>query len=162
MNVRPITLREAQAEARFMAKVSPEPMSGCWLWAGGMISTGYGQFKMPPRDSSPMLAHRLAWLWWRGDIAPGLFVCHKCDNRACVNPDHLFLGTNSENVADMLSKGRSLRGEAHPHSKLKAVDVLEIRRAAGDGVPHDAIAERFGIHDTHVADIVKRKRWGHL
>ena len=87
----------------FWSKISPEPNSGCWLWAGHIKPNGYGEQRVKGRL---YLAHRLSWFLHFGDIPPGLLVCHRCDNRACVCPTHLILGSHQDNHDDMTKKGR--------------------------------------------------------
>ncbi len=82
----------------------PEPNSGCWLWLGQVSRIGYGQIMLSPGQRKTK-AHRAAWEAYRGPIGD-LYVLHQCDNRSCVNPDHLFLGTRSDNMLDMYAKGR--------------------------------------------------------
>ena len=94
--------------ANFWDKVQPEPNSGCYLWLGAVSSAGYG---LQWHEGKCWQAHRLAYLKTFGELPSHLFVCHKCDNRLCVRPEHLFLGTNMDNLNDAISKGRLKRTE---------------------------------------------------
>lgn len=89
---------------RFHANYIPEPMSGCWLWVGGTNGKGYGQLWIDGEPS--IMAHRLSWELHNGPIPKGMLVCHKCDTPPCVNPDHLFIGTDKDNIQDCIKKGR--------------------------------------------------------
>lgn len=170
---------------RFMQMVSPEPNSGCWLWTGHIIpSSSYGQ---SPRgsfgvgESKAAYAHRVSYVLHKGPIPEGMLVCHKCDTPLCVNPDHLWLGTNEENLADMNRKGRNgasrypekyraigrrlaanktvERGEAHASSKLTDAQVLAIR---ADRRRNPAIAAQLGVHRSTIGQIKRGRTWRHL
>lgn len=157
MGPKPIPLRE-----RFEAYVMPEPNSGCWLWIGSLHNAGYGQLRvgrMVDGSRKIEVTHRISWQLYRGPIPGTLCVLHKCDNRVCVNPEHLFLGTKGDNHADMRRKKRHLFGERHPGSKLTSADVMAIRESTESGL---VIADRYGISDSHVSDIRNRKKWVHL
>lgn len=152
---------------RFMGKVSPEPMSGCWLWTGAPSDdtpTGqYGRFRVHGVQER---AHRVSWLLHKGDIPDGLHVLHRCDNPACVRPDHLFLGTNQDNVADRVAKGRSANmphpGEAHPMRKLDEASIRSIRELYRAGERQSDLARAFGIDRSTVCEIVNRRKWRHV
>lgn len=148
---------------RFEDKFIPEPNSGCWLWIANAFPSGYGQIKA---KGKPRLAHRVSWELYNGPIPEhdsyhGICVCHKCDNPSCVNPDHLFLGTQSDNVADQVKKGRTNppKGESQVNAKLTEADVLAIR---ADPRTYREIAPDYGITHPHVSDIKNRKRWRHI
>lgn len=132
---------------------------GCWEWCGYADPGGYGRISIGKHRPH---THRVMWEVCFGDIPPGLFVCHKCDNRRCVRPDHLFLGTPHDNAQDMVQKGRSQKGESHARSKLTASDILEIRRLVDAGEYKTVIGERFGIHNTTVGQIARKERWSHV
>ncbi len=126
----------------------------CWLWTGAVNrgAGGYGWFAM---QGGQTLAHRASWLLHNGPIAPGLHVLHRCDVRLCVNPAHLFLGTNADNVADKVAKGRTARGESHA-TRLAPSDIREIRAATGT---IRQIGARFGVAYSHVARIRRGEIW---
>src|SRR5436190_17812213 len=129
----------------------------CWLWTGTLDRNGYGRFGIDGRQPA---AHRVSWRLHRGEIPVGLYVCHHCDVPGCVNPEHLFLGTQTDNMRDRTRKGRTARGERQGHSKLRTDDVLEIRRLTGSS--QREIARRFGISQSMVSDIVSRRKWCHV
>jgi hypothetical protein len=130
----------------------------CWLWTASKNKLGYGTQKLMP---DVFLAHRVSWLINKGQIPVGLCVLHRCDVPACVNPDHLFLGTNKDNVDDKMKKRRhnSGKGEHHGVSKLKNEQVLEIRKMFASGTPRQVIANKFSITWENVHSIVTRKTW---
>ena len=131
---------------------------GCWEWQGERLACGYGRLRVGRKK---VLAHRFAYELLRGPIPTGLFVCHHCDNRPCVNPDHLFLGTAADNARDMTAKGRHapMGGFNHPNAKLTAEEILEVVRLRKAGVRRQAVAERYGISLQTVSLITCGKRW---
>lgn len=146
-------------QERFDAYVVPEPMTGCWLWAGPNDSYGYGQLGVNGRL---VLAHRLSWFLAYGVMPPKLVcVLHRCDNPAFVNPKHLFLGSQKENIYDMCKKRRQWipAGGQNPKAKLTDVEVLAIRvdtRKSGQ------IARAYGITTSTVREIKTLRTWRHI
>lgn len=128
---------------RFLSKV--DKTTDCWLWTGYRCSQGYGRFWW---KGTMKLAHRVSYELFVAPVGD-LCVCHRCDNPRCVNPDHLFLGTKAENVADMDGKGRRrpARGFALPHTKLSPEDRKKIRQEVG---PQREVARMYGVSQTTV------------
>jgi len=137
---------------RFWAKVNTS--GECWQWTGSVRTTGYGQFGWP--DGSPRQAHRVAWELTYGEIPDDLFVCHHCDNKLCVNPDHLFLGTQLDNMRDMRSKGRAAVLERHPMARLTWVQIDRIRQ---DHRTQSVIAADYGVSQTLIGKIKRGLVW---
>jgi len=131
------------------------------LWKGAVEPNGYGRFYLSDRINRR--AHRVAWTLFRGEIPPGLFVCHHCDVHGCVNPDHLFLGTHAENQADRKRKGRGVRGERCWNAKLQAGQVRVIKALLAQGVvTQAAIARRFGVAASTISGIQRGESWRHV
>ena len=138
---------------RFWPKVSKS--DGCWLWVGGNDCYGYGTIKNQTfhpdfSKSQSLKAHRVSYELHYGAIEIGMSVLHKSDVRLCVNPDHLFLGTSSDNVADMVSKGRQKTGEQLPFTKLKSSDVREIRSS---NEVQQVLADRYGVAQSAISNV---------
>ena len=134
---------------------------GCWDWKGAIQSNGYGRIGV--RGGTDYV-HRVMVraLGWK--LEPGLDVCHRCDNRRCVNPAHLFVGTRAENIRDATAKGRMkalpvCSGENNPNSKLTASDVQEIRRRRKAGEKLAALATAFGVTESTISLIINGKTW---
>lgn len=136
-----------------------DPNSGCHVWNGGKVK-GYGNVHRS-RKHRHVYAHRLSWELNRGMIPQGLCVLHKCDNRPCVNPDHLFLGTYRDNNYDARIKGRHSgpKGETHPYAKLSERDVIEIRASAERTVD---LALKYGVVARTIWAIQSKRTWKHL
>lgn len=140
-----------------MAHYTPVPESGCWLWDGAVSTNGYGRFKVG-KDRAVKYAHRMFYEAAHGAIPDGMSVCHKCDTPLCVNPAHLFLGTQPDNLADMRRKGRQVSGDRHPGAKVCA-DIAEKIRAMAGEMSQSAIGRLFGVSQTTVCQILSGQRW---
>jgi HNH endonuclease len=174
-------------EERFWAHV--EKTETCWLWTGARHTNGYGAFAMQTGKlvHKNMVAHRMAYELTYGAILPGLFCCHHCDNRPCVRPDHLFLGTATDNMQDMVRKRRHgsmvhpervprgalhpsktrpelrPRGEGHPRARLTEVQVREIRRLyAEEQATQWGLARTFGVSRSVIQRVLARTSWAHV
>jgi len=165
-----LAFADTKFDKRFWAKVSIAD-NGCWVWTASLSAVGYGQIAMP---GGPGLAHRLVFALANGPIPAGMFVCHRCDNRACCRPDHLFLGTPADNSHDMVRKGRSTKGrpqnpashkvgELHGRARLTSVQVQQIReRYAKGDITQEELAAEYGVSGPHVSGIVTGRFWKHL
>ena len=136
--------------------------NGCWNYLGSKDKDGYGVFGHT--RNKQIRAHRASYEYFIGKIEEGLFVCHKCDNPSCINPNHLFAGTPKENAEDMSRKKRSRdqRGIKHNLAKLSEEDVLLIRQMRADGGSLKFIAKQFDICFQQVSSISKRVSWTHI
>lgn len=138
---------------RFMAKVEPELNSGCWLWAGGLTSDGYG---VAQHRKKSLLAHRVSYELFNGSAPSRALVCHRCDIRSCVNPVHLFVGTQADNMADMRLKGRASRkhGSQNGRAVLNEVAAREVSDLLKTGAfSAREIARSYGVSDSTVSRI---------
>jgi hypothetical protein len=137
---------------RFLEKVEVKP-SGCHEWSGCLMPNGYGQFHL---NGKTAYAHRVAYEIANGPFPKEAFVMHSCDNRKCVNPAHLSLGTFDLNIADMVDKGRQAHGVKNPHAKLTPDQVRRIRSAVGT---HKEIGAQFGVSQPLVTMIRSGRIW---
>ena len=144
-------------QARLEKESRLDPATGCLLWEGTKGKDGYGRLCLSKRKRR--LTHRLAWESIFGPIPDGLCILHHCDTPACINPYHLFPGTQLDNVVDRNAKGRTSCGEARPEAKLTNAEVLAIRvDTRRDGI----IAKEYGISSVLVSHIQCRRKWKHL
>lgn len=136
----------------------PVPEAGCWLWTGGLCGPmGYGSFTV--RTGVSRAAHRVSWEVHRGEIPAGMFVCHRCDTPSCINPDHLFLGTHADNMADCVAKGRHAIGSDAGGAKLTEAQVELIRQSSEPG---PKLATEYGVSNSTISCIRTGKLWAHV
>lgn len=145
-------------DERFWSKVDVRGRDECWPWIASFDLRGYGQFYWRGRLRR---AHRVSWQLAHSEITSDVLVCHHCDNPACVNPKHLFLGTHRDNVQDMIRKGRNVihgqKGESNGHCKLTDAQVLEIRkRYSRGGIRQVDLAQEYGVAQAYVSALVRR------
>lgn len=144
---------------KFWSHVKIEGPDDCWLWTGCLLGGGYGGFRVKAKT---VRAHRQSWILTHGEIPDGLYVLHKCDNRKCVNPDHLFLGTQQDNMDDMTLKGRQAKGESNGEAKLTAAQITQIRHYHKCGNSQRTIARLFGVNQRTIGGVIRHETWGHV
>ena len=152
------TMARALYSERFEDCISPEPNSGCWLWDGGRSKGQRGYYRID-FNGRTMLVHRFAYERYRGPVPSGLIVCHHCDVRCCVNPDHLFLGEPVDNTADMIRKGRMPRGERRGHAKLTDEQAAAIKASP---LSSRLIAAQYGVGSSTIRKLRRGKTWTHI
>jgi len=151
--------KPAPINQRFWSKVDMSNPFGCWPWLGYRYN-GYGRFNYEGRSTK---AHRVAWFLRHGFVSSDKHICHRCDNPACCNPDHMFLGNAWANAQDRTRKGRSKGGsqpgERHPQAKLTWSTVRTIRRLFNEGAAMPALAREYGVSKENVRLIVRNQGW---
>ena len=146
-----VDLNKSELE-RFWSRVNKPDKESCWNWNGEFYHDGYGKISL---RNKKFAAHRMSYSLNFGCVPAGLFVCHKCDNKACVNPNHLFLGTHEDNMRDMRNKGRRKEGRA----KVTPEQVIEIRKKWQEGFSTAQIAKSYGVRTALILRVVKFRTW---
>ncbi len=148
----------ASVKERLLSKT--DITDNCWLFMGAFDEKGYGHI----RDGSVKKAHRVSWEVHVGPIPQNLFVLHKCDKRNCVNPAHLYLGTQLDNMKDRDIRGRraSTKGSNHPGAVLSDIQVLAIRQSLHEGINIDDLAIKYKVTKWCILDIKNRRSWSHI
>lgn len=159
-------MRVRNLEERFWPKVDRPSTDNCWPWLGFVDGAGYGRFRIGGQAGKSERASRVMWTLVFGPIPEGQCVCHRCDNPRCVNPDHLFLGSHAENMADMARKGRAgprkNPGERASRAKFTNAEAAAMREAYEAGESTNSIARRLGLNRSTVYYIVSGRRYGCL
>lgn len=152
----PLATKYCSVKCQLLARKVEE--GECWVWPGLINANGYGRIQV---GAKRLAVHRLAYEAFCGPITDGLHVCHRCDNRPCWNPEHLFLGTRSDNIRDAVSKGRwvTQRGEKHKRAVATADLVRKIRASP---LGKTLAAREFGVSRTQIARIRRRESWKHV
>lgn len=148
-------MNREEAVKRFENKFKKDPF-GCWEWQAAKHPKGYGNFSLDGRVTG---SHRAAFRLYVGEIPEGMCVCHRCDNPGCVNPSHLFLGTNTENTHDRDNKGRGSYGEKRPNAKLTEQKVNEIKGKWLGGETMTGIGKEYGVSRQTISTIIHCKKW---
>lgn len=146
---------------RFESKFIRGSPDACWNWVGTFFNTGYGAFWLNGQNRS---APRVSYEQANGSIEDGSFVLHKCDNRACVNPRHLYLGDAAQNATDRTERDRHWvpLGEASPHAKLTEADVKQIIERRRNGETYVALGEAYRVHSETIRQIFRGRSWKHV
>lgn len=174
--------KQCSEQCRLLSRIKIE--NGCWIYTGPTNWHGYGKTTFKGKTER---VHRISYLIFKGPLKKGKIVCHSCDNKLCINPEHLWLGTYKENMQDALKKGRmkkpflgkkhtqetltlmqknrrkpDKRGEKHHRNKLKNEDVFEIRKMLQDGFTQSEIADKYKVDSSTISNIKSGKRWSHI
>ena len=147
---------------RFWKKVDIRENDKCWNWAASCRKDGYGQITRGRRNQANLSSHRVSWEIHFGEIPKDMHVLHKCDNKRCVNPHHLFLGTNADNMKDKKVKGIQMKGENVPSSKLTGVDVKEIRslyKPWDRSCSLSILAKKYGVSVGCIYGVITKRTW---
>lgn len=150
------SVKHCSIKCRLMDAIEVDPDTDCWNWQGTRQWSGHGEIHYEGKTSR---AHRVSYRAFKGEIPDGMAVCHSCDNPACINPDHLWLGSQAENLADMREKGRGTEGQTHPNAKLTEAAVREIR--ASKETSH-ALGRKYGVSHSLIVNVRQRKAWRHV
>ena len=151
-------MEDDEYKKRFWTKVDIKDKEDCWEWQGAIQSKGYGSVGISKGKTA--LAHRIAFEITYGEIPNGLMVLHTCDDRSCVNPNHLYLGTHQDNMKDMVTRDRQARGERNGRSKLTIEEVENIRRIYGMGNhTQQQVAYQFGVSISSIRKILSEEYW---
>lgn len=150
---------QVDAIKQFWSYVNITDLISCWEWHGLKTDFGHGRLCV---DYKIVRAHRFAWELYYGKIPDGLQINHKCNNPPCVNIAHLYLGTQQDNMDDMVKANRSLNGEQNPIAKLTDAQVLEILELLKTNMTHKEIAKRFSVTRPNITSINRGKTWRHL
>lgn len=153
-------MRAKDPTENFYSKIMVDPNSGCWLWTAALDVGGYGVFGIGQKLAR---AHRFAWEMISGPIPSGLCALHKCDIRACCNPDHIFIGTRQDNSTDMVLKGRHrpvfIKGEDSASARLNTEQVLAIR---ADRRSAEKLSPVYGVCPSTIRAVRRRETWSHI
>lgn len=156
-------MRSESIKEKLERRSAPNKDTGCIEWLGA-TALGYGLVNRRIKKGARRITrsvHRLAYQEYVGEIPEGLLVCHHCDNRKCINPKHLFLGTHKDNADDRQNKGRGNQafGERNHFAKLTELQVILIRQLRRYGIAQKKVAAAFGVHEVTIRETVSRKRW---
>jgi hypothetical protein len=158
--------RNSPVLSRFWSRVNKRgkqtPLGRCWEWVASIGTHGYGQLSV---NGKPVTTHTFSWKIHNGEIEGSKFVLHRCNNKSCVNPRHLYLGTHGDNVRDRTADGGDPQGERNGMSRLTKTQILEAKRKY---IPYHrtrgirALARELGVNHSYLGEVIRGRRWKHL